>query len=571
MQTPSKQKKWNVLKIHNADRVKELSQKTRLHPILVNILIQRGIDTEEKINNLLNPDLGNLHSPFLMRDIDKAVSRIIQALENKEKILVYGDYDVDGTTSVAFFSFFLEYLDHPYRFYVPDRNEEGYGLSVRGVDFAKENNCSLIVTFDCGTKEIQAVEYAKEQGIDVIIADHHEITGEAIAEPLALINPKHPECPYPFKELSACGLAYKLVEAVEEKLQSGFVVEDYLDLVAMSTICDMVPLLDENYIIAKLGIRKMKKNPVVGIRRLLESSGIINWEALSEAELGFQLGPRINAAGRMAHAKEAVKLLLGKTKDANLLNEQNRKRKFVQDETLQQALEQLERENKENSIIILANENWYKGVVGIIASKLLEKFYKPVVILAGNEDGTLAGSCRSIAGFNITKALDKFKHLLEKYGGHEAAAGFTIKKENFEEFKQKLTEFANRTLRPEDLIPVITVDSPLPFYRINFQFAEQINLLAPFGMANPLPVFRSTNVEIIRQNPMRKNPNNVFLTLKQENSIKEAVFWNGYALFPELKNAKRISIVYSLEIWEGNAQYPMRSLKLNIKDLKILS
>ncbi len=563
--------KWEVVPFAKPEYVIELAEKLNINPIVVNILIQRGLDTEDKIRKVLNPELDTETSPFKIKDMDKAVSRIIEAINNKQKILVFGDYDVDGTTSVALMSFFLKYVNHPFEFYTPDRHTEGYGLSKNAVDFAIQNNCKLIITLDCGTKEREPIEYAKQNNIDVIVIDHHEITDlENISKPYALVNPKHPECEYPFKHFSACGVAFKVLQALNIKGNFFFPVEEYLDLVALSTICDITPLKGENYAFAKLGIKKLKTNPLPGIKKLMEVSGIKNYETLSEFVLGYQLGPRINAAGRMSDAKQAVKLFLGDTEMAYTLNKQNVARQDKQRQTLVEAEKQLQNEDLSNKIIILADASWDKAIVGIVASKLLEKYYKPVIIIGGDkkDPNLMTGSCRSIPGFDITQALENFKHLLERFGGHKAAAGFTIHKDNFPQFKQMLTQFANDVISEEMLVPVMVINSPLPFHRINMDLVESIMQLAPFGEGNPLPVFRSTNVEILRQFPLKSNPESVMLKLRQKRHIFSGIFWNGYKFFPELAFAERVNITYSLEIW--NSKQYGRSIKLKIRDLEII-
>ncbi len=499
-------KRWVVKPQGETRAVEMLSAELGIAPVLANLLVQRGIDTVEKANRFFEPSLAHLHDPFLMKDMDKAVARVEQAVRNGEKIMVYGDYDVDGTTAVALVYKFLRQIGHTnLLFYIPDRYTEGYGISVKGIDFAARKGVSLVITVDCGIKATEKVVYAKQKGVDFIICDHH-LPAEEIPRAVAVLDPKRPDCHYPFDELSGCGVGFKLVQAYAQKNGIPFdQITHLLDLLVVSIASDIVPLTDENRVLAHFGLKKLNSSPSEGLSSIIKICGLES-HTISIDDIVFKIGPRINAAGRMRmdHNDEnaapsgghaAVSLLIeGDAKMAielgNDIDSFNQDRKNIDRKVTLEAHNYIESnpELKQRKSTVIYNPKWMKGIVGIVASRLIETYYRPTVVLTMS-NGLVTGSARSIQGFDLYQAVESCSDLLENFGGHMYAAGLTMKPENVEEFKRRFNEYVEQNIDPQTLIPQVDIDSPLLFSDITPEFNAQLNRFQPFGPGNSAPVF----------------------------------------------------------------------------------
>lgn len=466
-----------------------LQDELKIHPILCNLLVQRGIENFEDAKQFFRPSLTHLHHPFLMLNMDKAVNRVIEAIEKNEKILIYGDYDVDGTTSVALMHTFLQKIYQNFDFYIPDRHKEGYGISTLGIDYAESINASLIIALDCGIKAIDKVNYANKKNIDFIICDHHT-PGDSIPQAVAILNPKQEDCIYPYKELSGCGIGFKLCQALAEKLEIPFKkVENLLDFVCISIACDIVPINGENRTLAFFGLKKLNSNPNKGVNNIVELLKLN--KAFTISDIVFKIGPRINAAGRVAHAKEAVNVLIGKA-DVNHLQEKNTERQELDKQTTLEALDSILKSNfdaKKRSTVVY-QENWHKGVIGIVASRLIEHHYKPTIVFC-ESNGKLTGSARSVEGFNVYEAIDECSELLLNFGGHAYAAGLTIAKSDYEKFVEKFEKAVAKRILPKHLFPKINIDAELQLSDITSNFYNILKQFAPFGPQNMRPNFVS--------------------------------------------------------------------------------
>ena len=562
------QVKW-VTKAVDEAKAQALQQQLGISIVLCRLLVQRGIETFEAAKKFFRPTLEDLHDPFLMKDMDKAVARLDEAISNGEKILIYGDYDVDGTTSVALVYLFLKDFYPDIDYYIPNRYKEGYGISYTGIDFAKENGFTLIIALDCGIKSINEIKYATEKGIDFIIGDHH-LPGDEIPAAVAVLDPKRDDCSYPFKELSGCGIGFKLMHALvkhfdipEEKLFN------LIGLTAVSIACDIVPVTGENRILTHYGIKNINENPLPGLRSLLEISGIT--KDVSVTDLVFYVGPRINAAGRMDDARKAVKLLISGEEDnsvehATLLHKHNTTRKVIDAQITEQALEMIrinpEEANKKTTVLF--SEDWHKGVIGIVASRLIETYYRPTIIFTQSEE-YLAGSARSVAGFDIHEAIKECSDLLEKFGGHKYAAGLSLKKENYELFRQRFEEVVAATIPDECLIPEIAIDTEIELNDIKGSFFKILQQFAPFGPHNMKPVFYTRNVsdtgwgKVVGENHLK-------LRIKTSGSqpFNAIAFEKGIYL-PKI-NGKPFEVCYTIE---ENEFRGVTNIQLNVKDLKI--
>ena len=499
-------KRWVVKDQGEPQVVENLSAALGIAPVLANLLVQRGIDTVEKADRFFNPSLAHLHDPFLMKDMDKAVARVEQAVRNGEKIMVYGDYDVDGTTAVALVYKFLRQIGHTnLLFYIPDRYTEGYGISVKGIDFAARKGVSLVITVDCGIKATEKVVYAKQKGVDFIICDHH-LPAEEIPRAVAVLDPKRPDCHYPFDELSGCGVGFKLVQAYAQKNGIPFEqITHLLDLLVVSIASDIVPLSDENRVLAHYGLQKLNTSPSEGLSSIIKICGLDS-HTISIDDIVFKIGPRINAAGRMrmdqndenaapsgGHA--AVSLLIeGDAKMAielgNDIDSFNQDRKNIDRKVTLEAHNYIESnpELKARKSTVIYNPKWMKGIVGIVASRLIETYYRPTVVLTMS-NGLVTGSARSIQGFDLYQAVESCSDLLETFGGHLYAAGLTMKPENVEEFTRRFNEYVEQNIDPQTLVPQVDIDSPLLFSDITPEFNRQLNRFQPFGPGNSAPVF----------------------------------------------------------------------------------
>ncbi len=560
------QKRWNILS-SNAATVTSLQATLKINPILCSILAQRGITDYEKAKEFFRPSLEHLHSPWLMKDMQKAVDRIIHAFEKKEKILVYGDYDVDGTTSVASMFQFLKLLHEPIDFYIPHRYKEGYGISKIGIDFAKEQGFTLIISLDCGIKSAELIAYAKTLGIDFIVCDHH-LPDSDVPAAAAILNPKQVDCPYPYKELCGCGVGFKLMMALTEKLNlSTETYLQYIDLVAIAIAADIVPVTGENRTLAFFGIQKVNSKPSVGIEALLNLSKAKG--PMSLTSLVFVIAPRINAAGRMDDAKKAVQLFIEKDPTAaisfaNILHSDNTDRREADSSITLEAMEMLAADpnNQNRKTTVLYNEYWHKGVVGIVASRLIETFYRPTIVLTKSGEYA-AGSARSVAGFNLYEAIHACRAHLLGYGGHFAAAGMTLATNQIESFKAAFEAEVAKTITPDQLIPALTINAEINFKDITASLYNIIKQMEPFGPDNMRPVFVARNVKDAGFSKVVKDLH-LRVVLKQEDIILSGIGFNMADKFSILQDGQPIDIVFSIDEneWQGNTNLQLKVIDL---------
>ena len=560
--------RWTLKTAPNKKKVNQLSNDLSVDPILASLLVQRNIDTFKKAKEFFRPSLEDLHDPFLLKDMDRAVSRIEKAIIDNENILIYGDYDVDGTTSVSLVSSYLKTITNHIATYIPDRYDEGYGISYQGIDFASDNNFSLIIALDCGIKAIEKVSYATQKNVDFIICDHHK-PGDEIPKALAVLNPKRIDCTYPYKELCGCGVGFKLVHALASK--RGQTIEDiqqYLDLVATAIAADIVPITGENRILTYYGLEVINSNPRNGIKAIIHQ---INKKKLTITDVVFIIAPRINAAGRIKHGNYAVELLTEMDFEVALdfaasIEKFNLERKELDKKITYEALQQIESANeKEKFSTVVYSENWHKGVIGIVASRLIESFYRPTLVFtkSGNK---LAASARSVKGFDVYEALNECSEYLEQFGGHKYAAGLTLDPKNYSAFKNKFEEVVKASIDKNLLIPEITIDLELELSEITPKFFRILQQMGPFGPQNMKPVFKTTSV---RDNGYGKTVGADKSHLKlniiygADQKTYNAI---GFGLGNKIKSIKGdFDIAYSLDEneWNGNT-----SIQLILKDLK---
>lgn len=554
--------RWQ-LKKYDKHKAQALQKALGVNSIICQLLVQRQIDTFDKAKAFFRLHLEQLHSPYLMKNMDIAVKRIQRAIENNQKILIYGDYDVDGTTSVAmvyqFFHTFYTNLDY----YIPDRNTEGYGISFQGIDYAFDKNSPLIIALDCGIKAVEKVAYANAKNIDFIICDHHT-PGEIVPEALAILNPKQHDCLYPYKELSGCGIGFKLCQAYAQKYHiADEYVYNLLDFVAISIACDIVPISDENRILAKFGLEKLNQKPNLGIKQIVD---ILNYDKnLSISDVVFKIGPRINAAGRVAHASEAVSVLLGKTESLSL-KENNIERQELDKDTTEEALAMLEKPAFADKMTnIVYQPHWHKGVIGIVASRLIEVHYKPTLVFTKSNE-KLVASARSVKDFNIYEALNACSEFMLNFGGHFYAAGLTIEEKDFEAFSAKFEQVVKETITPEQKIPLIEIDAEISFAEIKPAFMKLLKQFAPFGPENMKPVFLTKNV---RNAGYSKAVGKDEAHLKVHLIDEEGDLANGIAFKMgdkiDLIRNENIDICYTIEENEWNG---VVNLQLMIKDIR---
>ncbi|MNV27600.1 Single-stranded-DNA-specific exonuclease RecJ [compost metagenome] len=538
--------------------------------MLAELLVNRGIGSFDEAKQFFRPQLSDLHDPFLMKDMEKAISRIIQAIGNKEKILIYGDYDVDGTTAVAVvYSFFREFHSQ-LEFYIPDRYAEGYGISTQGIDYAAANGFSLIIALDCGIKAIDKIDYANTKGIDFIIGDHH-LPGEELPKAFAVLDPKRVDCDYPYKELSGCGIGFKIIQAFI--LTNGMDINacyQFLDLVAVSIASDIVPITGENRILSHFGLIKLNTNPCVGLKALIDLSNN-RTKIFTVNDIVFQIGPRINAAGRIDHAKDAVKLLISKSlqeaKDfSSSIDDQNNVRKDFDLKITEEALALIE-ENvvlKSRKSTVLYKSDWHKGVIGIVASRLTEKYYRPTIILT-ETNGHIAGSCRSVIGFDLYEALNECADLLEQFGGHKYAAGLTMSLDNVSLFQDRFEEVVARRISPEMLTQEIQIDAKLHLKDIDAKFFRILQQFEPFGPQNESPIFLTKKVSSVGP-AFPVGTNHLKMTVVQEDSPSFDCIGFGLAEhIDHINSGQSFDICYSIEenVWRNK-----RNLQLNIKGIR---
>ncbi|MEN9919610.1 MAG: single-stranded-DNA-specific exonuclease RecJ [Bacteroidota bacterium] len=493
--------KWNyeTLIPKDVEKRNELAQKLSIHPALCQILIQRGIASVDEAERFFYPSLKDLHDPFLLPDMDKAINRIEKALGEKQRILVYGDYDVDGTTAVALVYKFLRKFTTNLDYYIPDRYDEGYGISDQGINYASETDVKLIIALDCGIKSIDKVEYAKTKGIDFIICDHH-MPDDQLPDAVAVVDAKRLDSTYPYDHLSGCGVGFKLIQALAQNNKIDFSeLTELLDLVAVSIASDIVPITGENRILAFFGLKQLNSSPSMGLKGIIDICGL-SQKNITVSDIVFKIGPRINASGRMMNGKEAVDLLLANSAtDARVKSENidhhNDNRRELDKRITDEATSFIESHIKvtENNSIVIYNENWHKGVIGIVASRLTEKYYRPAVVLTKSND-LITGSARSVMGFDVYKAIESCKDILENFGGHTYAAGLSLREENLSEFRRRFQALTIKLIAPEMMRPQIDIDAKLLFKDIDNKFVYDLSRFAPFGPENLNPIFASIDV-----------------------------------------------------------------------------
>lgn len=595
-------KRWKIKPQSNSEEIKELSSKlNNLDYTLTNILLQRGISDYEEAKHFFRPDINVIHDPYLMKDMDKAVDRLQQAIENQEKILVYGDYDVDGTTSVAlvysYLNNFYPALNQPEQttqkdrkhsedsdtnqtrygleYYIPDRYGEGYGVSYKGIDYAAENDFKLIIALDCGIKAVEKVAYATQKGVDFIICDHHR-PGDEIPKASAVLDPKRVDCNYPYDGLSGCGVGFKLMQAwTQHTKKDEAKLLEYLDLLAISTCADIVPLTGENRIFVHYGLKKINENPRLSIKVMKELSDIRTPE-MNVMDVVFTFAPRINAAGRISSGKKAVEMLVADDVKSieevgQKINKYNLERRGLDKEITVEALAIMDADEvyQNRKSTVLYGENWHKGVIGIVASRLIETHYKPTIILTECK-GMATGSARTVEGFDVYNAIDACSDLIEQFGGHTAAAGLTLKKENIEAFIQKFDEVVCEQIDDELLIPQVDIDTTLELNQIDEKFNRVLKQFAPFGPHNMRPVFFTDNV-FITNNSRKIGGDKTHLRLEVFQADNPDLKFNciGFGLghiLDELDEGVPFSIAYNIEENHWNGQ---TTLQLNLKDVKI--
>ncbi len=567
--------KWNFQTLTQEEKEKkdELTKQLKINPILVELLLKRGISTLEEANKFLNPSLEDLHDPFLLPDMDKAIRRIEKALGNKERILIYGDYDVDGTTAVALVYKFLRKITSNIDYYIPDRDDEGSGISKQGVDYAVETGVKLIIALDCGIKAIQKVAYAKELGIDFIICDHH-IPDEELPDAVAVIDAKRADSKYPYDELSGCGVGFKLVHAFS--IQNDFPfseIEPLLDMVAVSIAADIVPITGENRTLMHFGLKQLNSNPTFGLRGIIDICGLGKKE-ITVNDITFKIGPRINASGRMMNGKEAVDLMLANNITqarikAKNIDKYNENRRQLDKRTTEEAIDFIENnlDIAKQKVIILYNESWHKGIIGIVASRITERYNRPAVILTKSGD-MISGSTRSVKGFDVLNAMEACKDLLEDFGGHTHAAGLTLKKENYEEFKRRFQSISSFEMDDSDMEPQLTIDAELSFSDITKDLVKDLELFSPFGPENENPVFITKNV---LDSGGSKLVGKGFRHIKFEltdNTVTEpmqGIAFNSDEHFKSIKSKEPFDICYTIE---ENRHGSVSFTQLMIKDIK---
>lgn len=563
------QKRWNILPVAE-DKADALFDSLKIHPVLCRILTQRGLDDFNKAKQFFRPQLTDLHDPWLMKDMEKAVVRLLDAFNNREKILVFGDYDVDGTTSVACMFSFLQKVYEPelLDFYIPHRYREGYGVSKAGIDFAASQGFTLIVSLDCGIKSVELIGYARSLGIEFIVCDHH-MPDEVLPPAVAILNPKQKDCNYPYKELCGCGVGFKLISALVKRL--GLPDSDafeYLDLVATAIAADIVPMTGENRTLAYYGLKKANESPNAGILALKELSGLV--KELHITNLVFMIAPRVNAAGRMDDARKAVQLFIARSaaeaiQYAEQLHSDNTDRKEADKLITQEALAIIEGDTTlvARKSTVVFQPHWHKGVVGIVASRLIDHYYRPTIVLTRSGD-YVAGSARSVTGFNVYEAVHQCKDLLLGYGGHFYAAGMTLEPENVEAFRERFEAVVTATIHPELLIPEILIDSELQFKDIKQAFYNIICQMEPFGPENMRPVFVVKNVTDSGYSRVVKEQH-IRFSLRQDNILFNGIGFNMAQKFHLLQQKKPVDVVFTLDENEWNNS---KHLQLKVIDFR---
>ena len=570
----AKEKEWRLRLPGDPENVTRLSAELGIDSVLASLLVNRGVHTFEEARSFFRPSLAALHDPFLMKDMDKAVERLEKAISTGEKILVYGDYDVDGTTAVALVYSFIRNLTPEVDFYIPDRYDEGYGVSRKGIDWACENNFGLIITLDCGIKAIDKVAYAADKGIDIIICDHH-LPEEELPAAAAVLDPKRGDCDYPFDDLSGCGVGFKLVQAYSQK--NGIPFESLiplLDLLVVSIASDLVSVVGENRVLAHFGLKRLNEEPRIGLRAMINLANLEPGH-VSIDDIVFKIGPRINAAGRMESGRLAVELLTAESESVAVsigskINDNNNERKSIDREITKDALDMVQNGTcctSANAVIVYGPE-WNKGVVGIVASRLVETFYKPAFVLT-KSNGFVTGSARSVRGFDLYEAISSCADLLENFGGHIYAAGLTLREENLPEFVKRIDAYVGAHISDEMSTPVIDVDSEINFAQITPKFFRILKQFQPFGPGNSAPIFLTKNV-YDDGNGRKVGPGGQHLKLEliQESQPYHqisAIAFNMASLFDHIRNGNPVDICYCVveNYYRGNS-----TIQLRIKDMR---
>ena len=557
-------KKWQIYET-DKEQIEELKEKYKLNYLLATILVNRGITDREKIRQFLKPTRQDFYNPFLIKDMEIAVERIVKAIESQEKVIIYGDYDVDGITSTTVLKKFLKDLGLEVSYYIPNRLNEGYGLNKKAIDKIVNEGYSLMITVDCGISAIEEIDYANSLGLETIITDHHE-PGEVLPKALAVVDNKRKDSTYPFRDLAGVGVAFKLCQAIGMKL--GLKEEaylKYLDIVCVGTISDIVPLVDENRVITKLGLLLVRQTKNMGLKSIINSSG---YNKIDSNTISFGVAPRINACGRMGKAEEALELLLStdiyKVNElTKKLNDQNRKRQEIEKIIYESAVEKIEENHlDENRTIVVGGVGWHHGVIGIVSSKITDMYFKPSILLSFEENGIGKGSGRSVPGFDLHEALTKCQDRLEKFGGHSMAVGLTIKKENVEKFIKKFEKVAKEE-KIEDIVPILNVDAKIDLNSVDKDVIESLKALEPFGEANKMPIFAFRNLRIDSIRALSEGKH-LKLTLKEDNRIINAIGFNMGELAEEYRIGDKIDIAGVLEINTFNG---VDNLQINIKDV----
>ncbi len=561
--------RWNPKSKPNPEKVQAIQQALQVDEIIATLLVQRGIETFEQAKTFFRPTLADLHNPYLMKDMDKAVARIEKAIDNNENILIFGDYDVDGTTAVSLVSSYLRSFYPNVATYIPDRYAEGYGISYMGIDYAEDNDISLIIALDCGIKSIDHVNYAKAKNIDFIICDHHR-PGDILPDAVAVLDPKREDCSYPYGELCGCGVGFKLIQALaENRNQTIDDLVGYLDLVATAIAADIVPITGENRVLAKFGLEVINSNPRPGIKALVQN---VKKKVLTITDVVFIVAPRINAAGRIKHGNEAVALLTEYDLDqaeqfASEIEQHNSDRKELDKQITKEALLQIEENNEQNRFsTVVYQENWHKGVIGIVASRLVENYYRPTIVFTKSGE-KLAASARSVKDFDVYNALEACAEHLEQFGGHMYAAGMTLLEENYENFKNAFEKVVQETIHPDLLTPEISYDAEIELAAINPKLIRLLKQFEPFGPENMTPVFYSKNLKDSGYaKAIGKEEEHLKAFIKQENS--ESFGAVGFGLGKKLDlvtHQKPFEAVYCLDENEFNGTV---SLQLRLKDIR---
>ena len=569
--------KWNYQPPTNEEILlrDKLAEELELSPVISLLLVRRGLTSAEAIRKYFKPNLEDLEDPFLMPDMDKAVQRLNHALGHKEKILIYGDYDVDGTTAVALVYKYLRPFTSNLDYYIPDRYDEGYGISRKGIDYAYERGVSLIISLDCGIKAIDKIEYAKQKGIDFIICDHH-MPDEVLPDAVAVLDAKREDSAYPYEHLSGCGVGFKFMQAFA--LDNGFPFSDLeklLELTAVSIASDIVPITGENRILAYYGLRQINNNPSFGIKGIIDICGLAGKE-ITISDIVFKIGPRLNASGRMMNGKEAVDLLLAKDsvtarKKSESINHYNEERRELDKKITDEAnavIEGVEKQEDKKAIIVY-NPEWHKGVIGIVASRLTEKYYRPAVVLTKSSE-LITGSARSVTGFDIYKAVENCRDLLENFGGHTYAAGLSLKEENLEAFKERFQQIAAEEIIPEQMVPQIDIDAFLDLKEISPKFMSDLKKMSPFGPENQKPIFCTRGVQDYGTSKLvGRDQEHIKLEIIDSKSASSPIHGIAFGMSQynaHIKQMKPFDICYTIEenTYNGNT-----TLQLQIKDIRI--